>query len=249
MQLREERQQQSQTFAATIVGSSATERSATDPRRSARQPRCARSQHRHDRPHEHERYLHPFQRSESGSCAAAGGAGQRDPRQREQHQRLLRQRRAGKQAAAAGRRSGAHRRSLVSIRLRISAEGTDGRLKPTGIRARRRAVYSAAMVGSQVFTALLLAAACWSAGAQDRNINSRSRSWNACSKSGPMQIVDAEISRPKAKGDITLKADVAFANRAPIRVKVRKAEPGARDVQQRAQLRSGGVRVAEAADR
>lgn len=43
----------------------------------------------------------------------------------------------------------------------------------------------------------------------------------------PMHIVSAEISRPKAKGDITLKADVAFGDHAPLRVKLRKAEPGA----------------------
>jgi hypothetical protein len=40
-------------------------------------------------------------------------------------------------------------------------------------------------------------------------------------------IVSAEISRPKAKGDITLKADVSFGGQPPIRVKLRKAEPGA----------------------
>ena len=43
----------------------------------------------------------------------------------------------------------------------------------------------------------------------------------------PLRIVSAEISRPKAKGDITLKADVAFGERPPMRVKLRKAEPGA----------------------
>jgi hypothetical protein len=43
----------------------------------------------------------------------------------------------------------------------------------------------------------------------------------------PMKIVTAEISRPKAQGDITLKADVAFGDRAPFRVKLRKAMPGA----------------------
>jgi hypothetical protein len=43
----------------------------------------------------------------------------------------------------------------------------------------------------------------------------------------PFTIVDAEISRPKAKGDITLKADVSFDGKPPIRVKLRKAEPGA----------------------
>ena len=40
-------------------------------------------------------------------------------------------------------------------------------------------------------------------------------------------ITAAEISRPKAKGDITLKADVAFGDAPPLRVKLRKAEPGA----------------------
>jgi hypothetical protein len=40
-------------------------------------------------------------------------------------------------------------------------------------------------------------------------------------------IVSAEFSRPKAKGDITLKADVSFGGQPPMRVKLRKAEPGA----------------------
>ena len=40
-------------------------------------------------------------------------------------------------------------------------------------------------------------------------------------------ITHAEISRPKAKGDITLKADVSFGDAPPLRVKLRKAEPGA----------------------
>ena len=40
-------------------------------------------------------------------------------------------------------------------------------------------------------------------------------------------IVSAEISRPKAKGDITLKAEVSFGGQPPVVVKLRKAEPGA----------------------
>jgi hypothetical protein len=43
----------------------------------------------------------------------------------------------------------------------------------------------------------------------------------------PVVIEHAEISRPKAKGDITLKADVRFGSAPPLRVKLRKAEPGA----------------------
>jgi hypothetical protein len=80
---------------------------------------------------------------------------------------------------------------------------------------------------SQLFLALLLAAAYWSAAAQDRNITLPVADLERMLQSEPMQIVAAEISRPKAKGDITLKADVAFGERAPIRVKVRKAERGA----------------------
>jgi hypothetical protein len=83
------------------------------------------------------------------------------------------------------------------------------------------------MIRAQVFTALLLVAAYWSAAAQDRNITLPVADLERMLQSEPMQIVAAEISRPKAKGDITLKADVAFGNRAPIRVKVRKAERGA----------------------
>jgi len=43
----------------------------------------------------------------------------------------------------------------------------------------------------------------------------------------PFRIVAAEISRPKAKGDITLKAEVSFSGNAPYRVKLRRADPGA----------------------
>jgi hypothetical protein len=43
----------------------------------------------------------------------------------------------------------------------------------------------------------------------------------------PFSIVAAEVSRPKAKGDITLKAEVSFSGNPPYRVKLRRAEPGA----------------------
>jgi hypothetical protein len=51
--------------------------------------------------------------------------------------------------------------------------------------------------------------------------------------SEPFEIVSAEISRPKAKGDITLKAEVSFAGKPPYRVKLRKAEPGAENFNNR----------------
>jgi hypothetical protein len=62
---------------------------------------------------------------------------------------------------------------------------------------------------------------------QDANVTVPVAELEAMLASEPLRIVSAEISRPKAKGDITLKAEVAFGERAPMRVKVRKAQPGA----------------------
>jgi hypothetical protein len=66
-----------------------------------------------------------------------------------------------------------------------------------------------------------------SAFTQDRNVTLPVPELEQMLQSDPMRIVSAEISRPKAKGDITLKAEVAFSDRPPMRVKLRKAEPGA----------------------
>ena len=49
----------------------------------------------------------------------------------------------------------------------------------------------------------------------------------------PFRITTAEISRPKARGDITLKAELSFSGRPPYRVKLRRAEPGAEDFNNR----------------
>ena len=49
----------------------------------------------------------------------------------------------------------------------------------------------------------------------------------------PFRIVAAEISRPKAKGDITLKAEISFSGNPAYRVKLRRAEPGAEDFNNR----------------
>jgi hypothetical protein len=80
-------------------------------------------------------------------------------------------------------------------------------------------------------TALLLAgfATVWgpAALAQDANITLPVPELERMLANDPFTIVSAEISRPKAKGDITLKAEVSFDGRPPIRVKLRKAEPGA----------------------
>lgn len=63
--------------------------------------------------------------------------------------------------------------------------------------------------------------------AQDANITQAVPDLERQLLAVPMEIVNAEISRPKASGDITLKADIAFGGAAPVRVKLRKAEPGA----------------------
>jgi hypothetical protein len=68
-----------------------------------------------------------------------------------------------------------------------------------------------------------------SAFAQDRNLLLPVSELEPMLRSEPLRIVSAEISRPKARGDITLKADVAFGERPPLRVKLRNAVPGAQE--------------------
>ncbi len=83
-----------------------------------------------------------------------------------------------------------------------------------------------ASVFATMAAALALAVAA-PAHAQDQNIALPVAELEAMLQSEPLHIASAEISRPKAVGDITLKAEVAFGERAPMRTKVRKAEPGA----------------------
>jgi hypothetical protein len=63
--------------------------------------------------------------------------------------------------------------------------------------------------------------------AQDANIGQPIADLEKLLAAEPLVITQAEISRPKAKGDITLKADVSFGGAPPLRVKLRRAEPGA----------------------
>jgi hypothetical protein len=73
----------------------------------------------------------------------------------------------------------------------------------------------------------LLWAVAATATAQDANITRPIDELERLLVAEPLVITRAEISRPKAKGDITLKADVSFGGAPPLRVKLRKAEPGA----------------------
>ena len=77
------------------------------------------------------------------------------------------------------------------------------------------------------FAGPLLLCLATAATAQDANIRQPIEELERLLAAEPLVIAHAEISRPNAKGDITLKADVSFGGAAPIRVKLRKAEPGA----------------------
>lgn len=75
--------------------------------------------------------------------------------------------------------------------------------------------------------AALLSALAATAAAQDANITRPIPELEQLLAAEPLVITDAKISRPNAKGDITLRAEVSFAGAPPLRVKLRKAEPGA----------------------
>jgi hypothetical protein len=77
------------------------------------------------------------------------------------------------------------------------------------------------------FSAPLLLALVSTATAQDANITQPVADLERLLAAEPLVITQAEISRPKAKGDITLRAEVSFGGAPPLRVKLRKAEPGA----------------------
>ncbi len=79
---------------------------------------------------------------------------------------------------------------------------------------------------SAVSAFMLIAFAC-AGKAQDVNLRLPVPELERMLAQDPFKVVSAEISRPKARGDITLKAEVSFDGRPPIRVKLRKAEPGA----------------------
>lgn len=76
-------------------------------------------------------------------------------------------------------------------------------------------------------TAAMLLALVTTAAAQDANIRHPVADLEQLLAAEPLVIAQAEISRPKAKGDITLRAIVTFGEAAPLRVKLRKAERGA----------------------
>lgn len=81
--------------------------------------------------------------------------------------------------------------------------------------------------GLKTVLVFALACGCVAARAQDANITEPVPQLEQLLDDAPFTIAAAEISRPRARGDITLRADLAFPGREPLRVKLRKAEPGA----------------------
>jgi len=82
-------------------------------------------------------------------------------------------------------------------------------------------------------TAGLIMATAWAATGQDLNLPRPAEELEREIGTEPFRIATAEISRPKAKGDITLKAELSFSGEPPYRVKLRRAEPGAEDFNNR----------------
>jgi hypothetical protein len=82
---------------------------------------------------------------------------------------------------------------------------------------------------SRLCAASLLLGLAVTATAQDANITQPVAELEKLLAAEPMVITTAEISRPKAKGDITLRAEVSFGGAPPLTVKLRKAEPGAEE--------------------
>lgn len=100
-------------------------------------------------------------------------------------------------------------------------------------------------MASRALPLLVVFAAGWAAaaGAADANIPRPVGELESELATAPFTIASAEISRPKAKGDITLKAELSFAGGPPYRVKLRRAEPGAEDFNNRPRYDAAAYRL------
>jgi hypothetical protein len=78
-----------------------------------------------------------------------------------------------------------------------------------------------------LFTAALLLALAAAAAAQDANITRPVAELEQLLAAEPLVITAAQISRPKIKSDVTLRAEISFGGAPPLTVKLHKAEPGA----------------------
>jgi hypothetical protein len=78
-----------------------------------------------------------------------------------------------------------------------------------------------------LLTASLLLGTIATAAGQDANITQPVANLEKLLAAEPLVITQAQISRPLAKGDITLRAQVSFGGSPPLEVKLRHADPGA----------------------
>jgi hypothetical protein len=78
-----------------------------------------------------------------------------------------------------------------------------------------------------LFTASLLLGMAATSMAQDANITRPIAELEKLFATEPLVITQAQISRPKAKGDITLRAQLSFGGSPPVEAKLRHADPGA----------------------
>jgi hypothetical protein len=78
-----------------------------------------------------------------------------------------------------------------------------------------------------LFVAVPLVALAAAAAAQDANITQPVADLERLFAAEPLEIKQSKISRPNAKGDITLRAEISFGGAQPLWVKLRKSEPGA----------------------
>jgi hypothetical protein len=78
-----------------------------------------------------------------------------------------------------------------------------------------------------LFAAPLLLTLAAAAAAQDANITRPVAELEQLLAAEPLVITQAQISRPKIKSDVTLRAEISFGGAPPLTVKLHKAEPGA----------------------
>jgi len=78
-----------------------------------------------------------------------------------------------------------------------------------------------------LFAAPLLLTLAAAAAAQDANITRPVAELEQLLAAEPLVITQAQISRPRIKSDVTLRAEISFGGAPPLTVKLHKAEPGA----------------------
>jgi hypothetical protein len=129
-------------------------------------------------------------------------------------------------SCGSGRQARGNLRGTVSLAGAASSMRTGWQNDAGGILDMSRPAHPLAMICMALGLSAVVAA-------EDLNIPRPAQEIERELAGEPFRIVSAEISRPKAAGDITLKAEVSFDGAPPYRVKLRRAEPGAEDFNNR----------------